>query len=40
MFFPTTRRSDSREGTLTANGFFHFLLSFFTCAGGTMDPNG
>ena len=42
MFFPTTRQadSDSREWTVLPGGFFHFLLSFFACAGGAMDPNG
>jgi hypothetical protein len=40
MFFPTTRRSDSREWTAPERGVFHFLLSFFACLGGTLDQNG
>ena len=42
MFFQTTRRahSDRHEWTAPERGFSHFLLSFFACLGGTLDPNG
>ena len=28
------------SGRSVSEGFFHFLLRLFGCAGGTMDPNG